>query len=131
MKKIFIALFLMSLFASGMFSEERYYGIESEYIGTTRETSVQKEYDKFYREANDGSAPIVEVKKLSNAQEQAIWKGLKQYNYKSGEIYQVNFASGTTVYYFFVEPTMFSFNWKGLYGQVTWGDMLNGIIDRL
>ena len=91
------------LFAFAVFSAaaEYYPGLGyawADYVGTTKDTTLEKVYNDAMREvrdlANSGecSAPIPFNGKLSKRQNKLLWKALEQYDYAAGEIYGVVFS---------------------------------------
>ena len=70
---------------------------EADYVGTTKDTTLEKAHNAAMRNARDlansgeCSAPIPFNGKLSKRQNDLLWKGLEQYDYAAGEIYSVIF----------------------------------------
>ena len=92
------------LFAFAVFSATAYEyypglgGAEAIYVGTTKDTTLEKAHNDDMRNARDVansgecSAPIPFNGKLSKRQSKLLWKALEQYDYAAGEIYYVTFT---------------------------------------
>ena len=91
------------LFAFAVFSATAYEyypglgGAEADYVGTMKDTTLEKVHNTVMRNARDVansgeiSAPIPFNGKLSKRQSDLLWKALEQYDYAAGEIYYVTF----------------------------------------
>lgn len=87
------------LFAFAVFSAtaEYYPGLGwavAQYVGTTKDTTLEKVHNaakRYIANSSEFSAPIPFNGKLSKRQSKLLWKGLEQYDYAAGEIYNVIF----------------------------------------
>ena len=127
MKKLAALLLVLAL--SAFCTAEMF--ADCEFLGTTRDTSLEKEYKSLKVEISNEAAMeyIGEVRKLSKGQEKAIWDSLKKYDYKNGEIYKIFVAPDGHFYFFIVEVEWRNFKWRGCEVGMDWEEVFGSILD--
>lgn len=112
-KKIAACAVLFAVAVLSATAEYYYRGLGAanvEYIGTTKDTTLEKVYNDDLRamknlaNASNGFFPHPRPfnSKLSKQQSSLLWKALGQYNYVAGEIYRVSFNEESAIRHIFI-----------------------------